>query len=96
MFEKCIKVYSQRCHSGDRPLGQKTSPSNADTCVSLWDRRLVLILPRYCHAANEAFHSLSTKAVTTAQARAEKQVQLKDAPLAQEAKLAQAEVEQRV
>jgi len=43
-------------------------------------------LPRYCHAANEAFHSLSTKAVTTAQARAEKQVQLKDAPLAQQEK----------
>ena len=79
---------------GNRPLGQKTSPSNADTCVSLWDRRLVLILPRYCHAANEAFHSLSAKAATTAQARAEKQVQLKDAQEA--AKLAQAEVEQRV
>ena len=71
---------------GNRPPGQKTSPSNADTCVSLWDRRLVLILPRYCHAANEAFHSLSAKAATTAQARAEKQVQLKDASLAQEKK----------
>ena len=34
--------------------------------------------------SNEAFHSLSAKAATTAQARAEKQVQLKDAPLEQE------------
>ena len=41
--------------------------------------------------SNEAFHSLSAKAATTAQARAEKQVQLKDAQEA--AKLAQAEVE---